>query len=431
MSTLATLRETRHAAFVALEAIYEKCEQEDRGFEGDEKRDFDELTAKVESLDERIAVAEKIATCSLGKTDEELEAEDRADFEAKRVPGGKRKFNEEERCKIFAAWCAGEDRANDECLSLAKAAKVNVRSNELRFAFNDKLGRVDSESRDLTTQTTTLGGDAVPTEMLREIERAMQQFGNVRAVARILSTAGGGPLEMPTVTDVANAGSILAENVADDETDPTFGQATLNAYKVTSDIVNISFEMLQDGVVDVGALIGDMLGERIARGENALLTTGTGTGQHNGIVTAAANSSVTLAASVTLDNLIDLEHTIDPAYRSNGASWMFNDTILKQIKNIQDDNSRPMFLPDNLQSGAPRSLVGYPYSINQDMASGTTAKAMIFGLMSKFYVRSVREVVLRRSDDWNFDQFQTSYVAYIRSDSEIIQSAAIKYATVT
>ena len=118
----------------------------------------------------------------------------------------------------------------------------------------------------------TAGGNAVPTTMLAEVDQALQAFGNVRgAGVRTITTPGGGAFEIPTVSDL-NSGGILAENAADGETDPTVNQVTLNAYMVTSDIVNCSFQMLQDGVVDIEQLIGSLLGERIARGENALLT---------------------------------------------------------------------------------------------------------------------------------------------------------------
>ena len=108
---------------------------------------------------------------------------------------------------------------------------------------------------------------------------------------------------------------------------------------------------------------------------------------------------------------------------------MFNDTIFRQIKEIADSQNRPLFLPANLQSGAPGTLLGYPVAINQDMANGSASKCLLFGRMDKFFVRRVQGVTLRRSDDWNFDQFQASFVAYLRSDSDTVHSAAIKYAT--
>ena len=415
MPSLNELHQQRNDAFEAMQAIHHACETEDRSFKDDEQRDFSELAAKVDDLDKRIEVARRIETSTLNKSDEQLESEERAAWEAKQ----ERESPESEptaadRELAFRAYTLG-NRATAEQVRAAQKCGVN---------------HLSPEYRDLSVGTASAGGNAVPTSMMSEIERAMVEFGNVSGVARVITTPGGGALEMPTVTDTGNSGSILAENTADDETDPTFGKVTLNAYKVTSDIVNVSYEMLQDGVVDVGSLIGSLLGERLARGENALLTTGTGSSQHDGIVTSAADSSLTLAANtaVTYEELLTLEHAVDPSYRQ-GASWMFNDTIFRQIKEIADSQNRPLFLPANLQSGAPGTLLGYPVAINQDMASGSASKCLLFGRMDKFFVRRVQGVTLRRSDDWNFDQFQASFVAYLRSDSDTVQQNAIKYAT--
>ncbi len=106
-----------------------------------------------------------------------------------------------------------------------------------------------------------------------------------------------------------------------------------------------------------------------------------------------------------------------------------SDTIFKQVKSIQDSTGRPLWLPQDLQQGAPGTLLGYPVYLNQDMASGASSKCIVFGDFGKFFVRDVQGLVLRRSDSHNFDQFQTSFVAYIRSDSALVASAAVKFAT--
>jgi hypothetical protein len=60
--------------------------------------------------------------------------------------------------------------------------------------------------------------------------------------------------------------------------------------------------------------------ERIGRGTNQHFTTGTGSSQPQGIVTGAT-TGVTAAgvAAITADELIDLVHSVDPAYRRSAA----------------------------------------------------------------------------------------------------------------
>src|SRR3546814_12030404 len=72
------------------------------------------------------------------------------------------------------------------------------------------------------------------------------------------------------------------------------------------------------------------MAERIARKVNLDLTTGDGTGDPNGIVTASTLGKTTEAvAAFTFDELMDLVHSIDPASRAaSTCRFMFNDRTL-------------------------------------------------------------------------------------------------------
>ncbi len=64
---------------------------------------------------------------------------------------------------------------------------------------------------------------------------------------------------------------------------------------------------------------------------------GDGTGDPLGIV-AASTLGVTAVSqtAVTFDELLDLYHSVDPAYRASPkARWMFNDTTLKAIRKLK------------------------------------------------------------------------------------------------
>jgi hypothetical protein len=91
----------------------------------------------------------------------------------------------------------------------------------------------------------------------------------------------------PTVDDTANKGELLAENTEAGSQDVTFGQVTLKAFKFSSKLVKVSRELLQDSYFPVGAILRDLFVDRIGRITNDYFTTGTGTGQPQGVVTAA------------------------------------------------------------------------------------------------------------------------------------------------
>ena len=91
---------------------------------------------------------------------------------------------------------------------------------------------------------------------------------------------------------------------------------------------------------------------------------------------------------MTYDDLVELEHSLDPAYREGGrCSFMFADTTLKAIKKLKDGQGRPLWLP-GIDVKEPASILGYRYVINQSVpAMAATAKSVLFGDFSKYIIR--------------------------------------------
>src|SRR5207253_892617 len=101
--------------------------------------------------------------------------------------------------------------------------------------------------------------------------------------------------------------------------------------------------------------LGEALGIRLGRMKADKFTTGTGAGEPTGIVTSAT-SGVTTASSTAIaaDEIYDLKHSVDPAYRVE-AGFMFHDLILKAIKKLKDGFGRYLFQV-SLAGGAPDTL---------------------------------------------------------------------------
>jgi HK97 family phage major capsid protein len=257
-------------------------------------------------------------------------------------------------------------------------------------------------------------------------------------VATVIRTSSGSDLPIPTNDDTANKGALLAENTQVSEVDPTFGQLVLQAYKYSSKSVLVAVEFLQDTSIDFNSFIGNALGTRIARIQNDHFTTGTGTGQPNGIVTAATSSSITFSgqATLTYDNLVDLIHTIDPAYRNNGK-FMFHDGALKMLRKVKTlqysgDTVGVALWQPSMVAGEPNLLMGYPYVINQSMTTPATGvKSIVFGDLSKYLIRDCREVTLLRLDERYADYHQVGFLAFARSDGDLLDAGTrpVKYGT--
>ncbi len=161
---------------------------------------------------------------------------------------------------------------------------------------------------------------------------------------------------------------------------------------------------------------------------NTHFTVGTGTGQPNGIVTASTAGKVGLTGqtvSVIFDDLIDMVHSVDPAYRELGnCKWMMNDSSLKLIRKLKDSQGRPVFLPgyDGLAGSMPDTLLGYPIVINQDVpVMAANAKSILFGDFSFYNIRDVMDVTLFRFDDSAYAKLgQVGFLMWMRSGGNLI-----------
>jgi HK97 family phage major capsid protein len=292
-----------------------------------------------------------------------------------------------------------------------------------------------AETRAQTSTTDASGGYTVPEGFSGEIDKAMAAWGPMwdGGITRELITSSGNPLPWPTVNDTANTGRIKAENAAvdDDGTDDVvFGEKVLNAYIYDTGIVRIPIELLQDSAFNIEGLMGELFGERLGRLANSVLTTGTGSSQPNGVVTASsAGKTAASATAITADELIDLFHSVDPAYRqSPSCRWMFNDSTLAAIRKLKDGQGNYLWQMGDVRSGEPDTFLGRGYSVNQAMASiATTNKTVLFGDFSKFVVRKVRNFEVLTLRERYAENFQIGMVGFKRFDSELLNTAAIKH----
>ena len=290
--------------------------------------------------------------------------------------------------------------------------------------------QADKELRAQAVGSNTAGGYLVPEGYRNRLVETMKAYGNVMGVAEVLTTDTGNALPWPTNDDTGNEGALLAENVQDTELDLTLGTNQLGAYKYTSKITRASLEFIQDTAIDAEGWITRKHGERLGRITNRHFTVGTGTAQPQGIVTGAT-VGVTAATggttAITGDNLIDLQHSIDPAYRNGNARFMLTDTALASIRKLKDANNMYLWQP-SVQAGVASTLLGSPYIINQHMAvPAASARTVLYGdFRAGYVVRIVRGVQAVRFDERYMDFFQVGFVSFLRADGRVQDANAYK-----
>ena len=281
------------------------------------------------------------------------------------------------------------------------------------------------------TTTTTGGGYLIPTGFSDKLEEALKFYGGIAAVADVMQTETGNPLPYPTVNDTAQKATIVGINTQASENDMAFNNVVFNAYKFTSGVIQVPYELLQDSYFDLDSFIARKFGERFGRAWNAYGTTGTGSSQPTGVVTALASASQNLVlatgntTTISADNLIDLEHSVDPAYRPQGK-YMMNDLTLKLVRKLKDSYNRYLWSAGSeggIVGGNPATLNGYQYVINNDMAvPAANAYSITFGDHSKFKVRQVKGYTLLRLDERYADYGQVAFIAFQRWDSNLLDA---------
>lgn len=368
--------------------------------------DFDKLEASI-AREERTAKIEKIA--------EEARAANRPNME-------------------------GEGRGTDDVAkpeyrdAFVELARAGFDPQELSPEMRAVLKAGVTEFRAQTVGTNSAGGYTVPTDLANTIDKTMKMWGPMydEAICTVLNTASGNPIDFPTVDDTASTIGQHTEATAmtdDGSKDATFAKMTLNAFAYDTSWVQVSMELLQDSVVNIETFIGELLGERIARRVNTELTTGDGTGDPNGIVTAStAGKTAALTTAFTADEVIDLLHSVDPAYRASPkARFMLHDTVLAAVRKLKDGQGQYIWSMGDIRSEQPGTLLGNPYSVNQAMDSAFTTgkKLILYGDFSKYYVRKVGAPVVgvRREYYWP----NIGLAGVVRLDGDLIQTTAVKH----
>lgn len=315
---------------------------------------------------------------------------------------------------------------------LRAGGDISELSAETRAVLRSGVRRLDGETRGQSTSNTA-GGYTVPTTLADFIVKSMAAWGPMydEGICTTINTASGEQINIPTVDDTAVVAVKTAEGTAltdDGGSDVTFGTKVLNAYFYDTEFVKWSLALAQDSYFNMESLLGELLGERLGRKANSELTTGDGTGDPNGIVTAASAGKVAASpTAITADEIIDLFHSVNPAYRmSPKCRFMFADSTLQAIRKLKDGQNNYLWQMGDVRSDVPSVLLGKPYSVNQAMdAIAANKKVALFGDFGKYYVRKVGSPIIgvMRERFWP----DLGIAGLIRLDGELGDTAAVKY----
>jgi HK97 family phage major capsid protein len=407
---VAELREQRAAAFERQKQILDTAEGENRDLNGEETQEYDRLTDEFETLEKRIDRVEREERLApqMGRevavTDVEPGSEERKLPESykgwlEQRDGGPAQDNPEYR-QAFYNWMA-----------TGEAPPSSVLTPEIRAQSKATAGA---------------GANLVPTLFERQLIDLLRTLGQMRSLATVITTDGGQTIQVPNVS-AHGVATWTAENASFTETDETFAQQNLSAYKEAR-IVQVSEELLADSAFDLESFLATQIALSFTVLENTAYVVGTGSGQPTGFTTQAS-AGVTAATGNTVtippDNLYDLIHSVPVPYRRNGA-FLMNDQSIKKIRQLKDSQNRYLFEP-SLQVGQPNTLLGYGLYQDPDMpVMAANAKSIAFGDFSYYWIRDARGLALQRLVERYADVGQVGFRAYKRTDGRLIDLNAVK-----
>lgn len=177
--------------------------------------------------------------------------------------------------------------------------------------------------------------------------------------------------------------------------------------------------MLVDAIPALMNQVGKTLGKRIARQSNLDLTLGDGDAKPNGVVTQSQLGHTTSDTTITYNDLLELQHSVDPAYWSR-STFMMAPATFKVVRQLRDADGNRAY-----ERGL---LFDRPISLNTAMpAIAPESKPVIFGDLSQYVVRETGSLQLLRYAE-KFAEFgQTGLAAVLRLDGALAVRSSIKH----
>lgn len=440
--------ETR-AAWESINKEYDENEQELIKLTND-----DEIRSRVEQLREDEEQSRR--TKDRPGLDDRLPGEDRTYGDAGYNREEARELAERQRDKrlVFRSWMlapmANENPQliTDEMRDACQRSRFSPSQGSLNVGLHDtrklrilqrSLANMSAEERQLAVEsgeiralssgTTGAGPELVPATFINMLEMAMLAYGDMLTYVDTITTATGEPMNWPIVDDTANEGHWVATEGEDTQTigepNPVFRRLTWNAHELHSKWIKVPINLNEDSMFDLEVVLATLMGERLGRAINTAATTGNGTGKAKGILTDAPTGHTAPAvAAIAYDDVVKLEHSVDPAYR-NESQFMLHDSIIQYLRLLKDSEGRPLWQA-SMRDGVPDRIHNRAYAYNQAMASVVEASAitMLFGKLRDYKLRRVGSVRIIRADERFVEKLQVGFLGYIRVDGKLLRPTA-------
>ena len=307
--------------------------------------------------------------------------------------------------------------------------KTGTASEEYNAAFWNMIrnrGEYAAIRNALSIGEDTEGGFTVPDDFERRLVQALEENNIFRGMATVIRTSSG-TRKIPIAQDNGEA-TWIDEGEEIPESDTTFSQTTLSAYKLGT-MIKISNELLHDSAFDLATYIAGRFGVRMGNAEETAFINGDGIGKPLGILDDDGGAEVGVTAesadSVTFDEIFKLYYALKSPYRKK-AQFLCNEALVLQLMTIKDNNDNYIWKP-SLEIAKPDTLLGRPLKTSSYMPAVSAGnKALIFGDFSYYWIADRQNRTFRRLNELYARTDQVGFLTTQRVDGKLILQEAVQ-----
>lgn len=270
--------------------------------------------------------------------------------------------------------------------AFAKLARSGGMWHELDAEESAAVRLAQRVQRAMSVGTDNAGGYLVPTDIESAVTLATAATTNpIFEIARRVQTTSD---TYRVVTSTSAAWSWDAENAEVSDDTPTFANTDIPLYTARG-FVPVSIEAM--AALNATENVSRALSRGWVNVAAAAVTTGSGSSQPTGIVTALTGGSYVVASAATdtfaVGDVYAVHDLVPAEWRANG-SWLANPAIINKIRQFASNDGHALL--SRLPDGQPPQLLGRPLYEASGMDSSVTASSdnliLVFGDFDNFVI---------------------------------------------
>lgn len=301
--------------------------------------------------------------------------------------------------------------ANDDVMAYA---------NDFMSYFKGEISLQEAKAA-LSVGVDANGGYTVPITFQNTVLMKLDAMSKTRSISSSMRTTS--LTKIPVEGDTPTFGWV-DELAAYPKSNPTFGQASISAFKMGG-IIQISEELLADSAINIEGYIALKIAKAMDKLESVAFTTGNGTLKPTGYLTGltqGAKSTTAAIAAVTSDELYNIFWDLKEEYRPN-ATWRMNDLTLKAIAALKDGQGN--YIYPTLRDGSQPSLFGRPIVTDPNMSvMGTGNTFICIGDFSYYQIADRGTMSVQRLNELYAENGMVGYKVTARVDAKRLLNEA-------